>query len=86
MKLLSVSTLLVKYIQKLSVTLCGSEVKFNLLSDKEIEEYVKTGKPMDKAGSYGIQDGALVESVNGSVYNVIGLPIEKIQPILDIVL
>ena len=61
-----------------------SEVKFNNLSDEVIAEYVKTGKPMDKAGSYGIQDGfPLVERVNGSFYNVIGLPIEKLKPVID---
>ena len=61
-----------------------SEVKFNILSDKLITEYVKSGKPMDKAGGYGIQDGyPLVEFVKGSVYNVIGLPIEKLKPVLD---
>ena len=61
-----------------------SEVKFNLLSDDLINDYVKSGKPLDKAGSYGIQDGfPLVESVKGSIYNVIGLPIEKLKLVLD---
>ena len=65
----------------------NSEVKFNPLSDELIAEYIKTGKPMDKAGSYGIQDGfPLVESVKGGIYNVIGFPIEKIKPILDSIL
>lgn len=61
-----------------------SEVKFNVLSEKTIFDYVSTGKPLDKAGSYGVQDGFdLVRSVDGSVYNVIGLPIEKMKCILD---
>ncbi len=61
-----------------------SEVTFNNLSDELIREYVTKCKPFDKAGSYGIQDGFnLVGSVRGSVYNVIGLPIEKIKPVLD---
>ena len=61
-----------------------STVLFNDLSERLIKEYVATGKPLDKAGSYGVQDGfGLVKKVSGSVYNVIGLPIEKIKPLLD---
>ena len=61
-----------------------SEVVFNDLSEKTIAEYIATGKPLDKAGSYGIQDGFnLVRTVKGSVNNVIGLPIEKVKFILD---
>lgn len=60
-----------------------SEVTFNTLSDKDIDEYVKSGKPLDKAGAYGIQDGYnLVKTFKGSLNNVIGLPIEQIAPIL----
>lgn len=59
-------------------------VLFNDLSDKTIEEYVDKCKPFDKAGSYGIQDDfPLVKNIKGSLYNVIGFPIEKIKPILD---
>ncbi|MBP5466910.1 MAG: septum formation protein Maf [Clostridia bacterium] len=61
-----------------------STVIFNELPEKLIKEYVATGKPLDKAGSYGVQDGfGLVKAVSGSVYNVIGFPIERIKPILD---
>ena len=64
-----------------------SEVTFRRLSDNLIEEYVASGKPLDKAGSYGVQDGFdIVACVNGSLYNVIGFPIEKIKPVLDGVL
>lgn len=56
-----------------------SFVTFNKLTNEQIRNYVKTGKPLDKAGAYGIQDGyGLVKSYNGSLYNVIGLPIEKL--------
>lgn len=53
-------------------------VTFRKLGDKEIENYVKTGSPLDKAGAYGIQDdfGAVfVKKINGDFYNVMGLPI-----------
>lgn len=59
-------------------------VCFNNLTDKLIIEYVDCCKPFDKAGSYGVQDGfLLVKAINGSLYNVIGFPIEKIKPVLD---
>ena len=64
-----------------------TSVTFNTLSDDLIKEYVLTGSPLDKAGSYGIQDGYdLVKEYNGSLNNVIGLPIEIIKPILDKIL
>jgi septum formation protein len=54
-----------------------TEVRFKALSSAEIRAYVKTGEPFDKAGAYGIQGlGAfLVESVQGSYTNVVGLPL-----------
>lgn len=61
-----------------------SEVIFNNLTEDIITKYVASGKPLDKAGSYGVQDGyGLVKKVKGSTFNVIGLPIEKISTILD---
>ena len=60
-----------------------SLVTFNNLDDKIIAQYVKSGSPLDKAGAYGIQDDfPIVKSYQGSLYNVIGLPIEKIIPLL----
>jgi septum formation protein len=52
-------------------------VKFVSLSKVEIEWYVKTGEPMDKAGAYGIQGfgGLFVEEIAGNYYNVVGLPL-----------
>lgn len=59
-----------------------SLVKFNVLSKNEILNYVENNDIMDKAGAYALQDNKkthLVKSVKGSIYNVIGLPIEKIK-------
>lgn len=54
-----------------------TDVVFKPLSDEEIEAYIATGSPMDKAGGYGIQDGAavFVEALRGDYYNVMGLPL-----------
>ena len=55
-------------------------VKFKKLSEEEINWYIKTGEPMDKAGSYGIQgvgSGILIDKIEGEFYNVMGFPISK---------
>ena len=59
-------------------------VEFYSLSDFEIDDYVQTGEPMDKAGAYGIQGrGALlVKKIDGDFYSVMGLPIGRINRIL----
>ena len=56
-------------------------VYFNKLSDELIDAYIATGSPMDKAGAYGIQDKEfdLVNHIEGSFDNVIGLPTEDIK-------
>ncbi len=59
-----------------------SKVYFRPLDDLLIEEYVKSGSPLDKAGAYGVQDNdkfPIIEKVIGSVNNVIGFPIEEIE-------
>ena len=55
-------------------------VTFRRASDDEIRAYIKTGEPMDKAGSYGVQSrGALfVERIDGDFFNVMGLPVEQL--------
>ena len=54
-----------------------TDLHFRPLSQKEIEKYVATGEPMDKAGAYGIQGGAALfcERMVGDYYNVMGLPV-----------
>lgn len=57
-----------------------TRVRFRRIEKREIDEYVLSGTPMDKAGAYGIQDdyGAVfVESVAGCFYNVVGFPLAQ---------
>lgn len=57
----------------------ATDVYFNVLSDELIEDYVSKKKPLDKAGAYGIQDGyPLIDHIDGSYDNVMGLPTEDI--------
>lgn len=58
-----------------------SKVYFKKLSDKEIDYYVETYKPLDKAGAYGVQEwlgAAAIYKIEGSYFNVMGLPIHLI--------
>ena len=59
-----------------------TEVKFNVLSDEFIKIYVDGGSPLDKAGSYGIQDGGIVNEYFGSYTNVVGLPVNLVRKML----
>ena len=61
-----------------------TDVTFRELSEEEIEHYLATGEPMDKAGAYGIQGyGALlVERIEGDYYNVMGLPVCRLGQML----
>ncbi|MCF0207721.1 MAG: septum formation protein Maf [Bacteroidales bacterium] len=58
-----------------------TEVTFSELHDEEIRYYVENFKPYDKAGAYGIQEWigkVAVEKINGSFYNVMGLPVQRL--------
>lgn len=58
-----------------------TDVEFFDLTGKEIEEYISSKEPYDKAGSYGIQGkaGLLVKGINGDYYNVVGFPIARLK-------
>lgn len=63
-----------------------TEVWFRTLTDEEIGYYIDSFRPYDKAGSYGIQEWigyAAIERIEGSFYNVMGLPIQKLYVELD---
>ncbi|MBQ2560738.1 MAG: septum formation protein Maf [Fibrobacter sp.] len=62
-----------------------TEVFFRNCSLQELEDYVNSKDPMDKAGAYGIQtNGArLIKSINGCYYNVVGLPVARTLEMLD---
>ena len=58
-----------------------SDVEFGKLTDQEIEYYVERYSPMDKAGAYGVQEWigyVAVKHINGSYYNIMGLPIQRV--------
>ena len=58
-----------------------TDVKFRELTDEDISLYTSSDEPYDKAGGYGIQGkGALlIERINGDFYNVVGLPVSRLN-------
>ncbi len=67
------------------VNVVSTEVSFKNISEKTISSYIRTGEPIGKAGAYGIQGkGAiLVDGINGSYSNVVGLPLERLSESLE---
>ncbi len=62
-----------------------TDVRMKEMSEKEIEAYVRTGEPLDKAGAFGIQDkgAVLVERIEGDFFNVVGLPLFRLGRIFE---
>ena len=63
-----------------------TDVQFTTLTDAEIEHYIDTYKPFDKAGSYGVQEwiGYVgIEKITGSYFNVMGLPVQRLYKELN---
>ena len=63
----------------------STDVEFFELSEKEIEEYIISAEPYDKAGGYGIQGkgGLFVKGIHGDYFNVAGLPIARLKRAID---
>ena len=70
---------------KKDVQICSTTVWFSPLSDAEINDYVATGEPFDKAGAYAIQGRAsrFVEKIDGCYFNVVGLPVSLVYRMLN---
>jgi septum formation protein len=66
------------------VRVASTAVRFSQLTEDEIEEYVASGEPLDKAGAYGIQGLAskFIESIQGCYFNVVGLPVSLVYQML----
>ncbi len=65
-------------------SLSKSIVTMKSMSDEQIKQYIKTGEPMDKAGSYAIQGigSKFIENIEGSYSSVVGLDVEKLKELL----
>ncbi len=72
--------------EKIETFSVQTKVKMFDLTDEEIEEYIETAEPFDKAGSYGIQGkgSLLVEKIDGDYFNVVGLPISRLNRVLKL--
>ncbi|WP_294350175.1 Maf-like protein [uncultured Clostridium sp.] len=62
-----------------------TDVVFSKLKDKQINDYIDSGDSLDKAGAYGIQGkaGIFVKKINGCYYNVVGLPLNKLNEMIE---
>lgn len=65
-----------------------TEVVFSKLTDNDINSYIKSGESMDKAGAYGIQGkgGIFAKEIRGCYYNVVGLPLNKLNEMIKDIL
>lgn len=81
-----ISSVCLKSVEKTVLFHGKTKVFFKPLTDAEIKYYVKTFEPFDKAGAYGIQEwiGKIgVEKIEGSFYNVMGMPVDKVYAALQ---
>jgi septum formation protein len=62
-----------------------SRVTFKNVSREDMDAYIATGQPMDKAGAYGVQDGisSFIEKTEGDYANIVGLPVKQVLSALD---
>jgi len=79
------SAVSIYYEECVLVAMSDTSVRFQALTDAMIDQYVATGEPFDKAGSYGIQGfgAVLVEAIQGSYSGVVGLPLTETMALLS---
>ena len=77
----------VRYKDAVHTDIGKTTVAFNHLTDKQIERYLQSAHGIDKAGSYGGQEvgSLLIDSIDGSFYNLIGLPVNILNRLLNLV-
>ena len=63
----------------------ATQVHFSVLSDAWIDRYIRSREPMDKAGSYAVQGlaAAVIDGISGDYFNVVGLPVRKMNVLLQ---
>ena len=76
----------VRYKDNILINYESTQVTFNELTESFIAGYIQSGSPMDKAGSYGIQDEGVVKSYQGSFTNVVGMPVGLVEKMIKEVL
>ena len=78
------SAVAISYAGETSTLLSATEVRFNTLSEEQIQQYVSSGEPLDKAGAYGIQGKAamFISHISGSYSGVMGLPLFETAELL----
>lgn len=76
------------YQGKMKTAVVTTEVTFEMMRDEDIEDYIASEEPMDKAGAYGIQGrgAAFISSIHGSYSNVVGLPLSVTRKLCEALL
>ena len=77
--------IMMNYLGKSFTFSVSTDVEFFELSEKEIEDYITTAEPYDKAGGYGIQakGGLFVKGIHGDYNNVVGMPVSRLKRAID---